>query len=238
MSVLQGYLGTHQHFIKICGVTRSEDALLCSQLGVSAIGILVEQPNTTKKPGSCRMSLGDAAELVASLPVGLLPIMLVHTTDLPTIVAQCERVRPRALQIQVALHITELTSLKNQRPDLTILKTFRIAKETTLEAVLADINAHVNAGAIDVVLLDAAKPGHGIAFDWSLAAALGKQLPGLPIVLAGGLKPDNVRSAIEQVRPCGVDVMSAVKSLEPDKKDHEAIRSFVRAVRSAGGSNV
>jgi phosphoribosylanthranilate isomerase len=86
----------------------------------------------------------------------------------------------------------------------------------------------------EVILLDAFSPkalgGTGHTFNWGLAHQV-KRL-GLPIILAGGLTPDNVGEAVAAVRPFGVDVSSGVEA-EPGRKDHGKVRAFIQAVRQA-----
>jgi phosphoribosylanthranilate isomerase len=80
-------------------------------------------------------------------------------------------------------------------------------------------------------MLDAAEPGGGIPFDWDLVGDLASRHR---ILLAGGLRPDNVAEAIRRVQPWGVDVASGVERA-PGQKDARAIARFVTAARSAGG---
>jgi phosphoribosylanthranilate isomerase len=79
----------------------------------------------------------------------------------------------------------------------------------------------------DFHLLDSPAPGSGTTFDWSLARGTGR-----PLVLSGGLTPDNVAEAIAKVRPFGVDVASGVEA-EPGRKDPARVEAFFAAARSA-----
>ncbi len=82
-------------------------------------------------------------------------------------------------------------------------------------------------------LLDSASAGYGgsgIAFDWSVAAAVARELP---VLLAGGLDPGNVAEAIRTVRPLGVDVASGIESA-PGVKDHARMELFIRRAKEAG----
>ncbi|RYZ32276.1 MAG: N-(5'-phosphoribosyl)anthranilate isomerase, partial [Myxococcaceae bacterium] len=97
---------------------------------------------------------------------------------------------------------------------------------------VAKARAYVGVGDVAGLLLDGAAPGYGgggVTFDWSLV----KQLAdcGLPVLVAGGLKPSNVAEAVKATRPYGVDVASGVES-SPGIKDLDAVRAFVRTVRS------
>jgi phosphoribosylanthranilate isomerase len=81
----------------------------------------------------------------------------------------------------------------------------------------------------DLVIIDAASPGSGVMFDWSLAAEVPE---GPRLILAGGLDPDNVASAVQQVRPWGVDVATGVEK-SPGKKDPLKVKAFIERARSA-----
>jgi phosphoribosylanthranilate isomerase len=93
------------------------------------------------------------------------------------------------------------------------------------------------AGAYDspTLLLDAYAPneygGSGETMDWSLGAAAVRQWPDRQLVLAGGLTPENVATAVSQVRSAGVDVASGVE-ISPGRKDLEKVRAFITAVRA------
>ena len=101
----------------------------------------------------------------------------------------------------------------------------------TIQAFAAGDRAVRRAGdyGADIVLVDSPKPGSGQVFDWSLAA----EVPGgSRLMLAGGLHPDNVADAINQVRPWGVDVVTGVEK-SPGRKDASKIRAFVAAAKAA-----
>ncbi len=115
---------------------------------------------------------------------------------------------------------------------LSIIKTFAVTAEAVLDDLVAAIRRYRDAGAIDAALLDSERGGSGKVHDWSLSARVVERLPDVPILLAGGLTPDNVGAAVRQVRPFGVDVMTGVNAATPDTKDADKLRQFVRAVRS------
>jgi phosphoribosylanthranilate isomerase len=83
--------------------------------------------------------------------------------------------------------------------------------------------ARIDDYGVDAVMLDSSTPGSGVAFDWALAE---RYVPGRRVILAGGLTPENVAAAIEQVRPWGVDVASGVEA-SPGRKDAVKVRRFV-----------
>lgn len=117
-----------QIFIKICGLTNLADAALCTELGVNAVGFLL-QPEDAQKPRSDdedRLSIADAVSLVAGLPNGLLPVLLLHTVELATILKYCETIRPGALQVQKPVSPTDLAQVRKAFPGIAVIKNFSV----------------------------------------------------------------------------------------------------------------
>jgi phosphoribosylanthranilate isomerase len=119
--------------------------------------------------------------------------------------------------------------LLQTRQALRVVHALRAKDAATLEAALDRRMERA-----DQVLLDAFVPGleggTGKVFDWRLAEVV--QRRGAPVIVAGGLTPENVAGAVKTARPWGVDVSSGVESA-PGKKDHDAVRRFIRAARAA-----
>lgn len=225
-----------QIFIKVCGLTNLSDAALCTELGVNAVGFLL-QPEDAQKPRSDdedRLSIADAISLVAGLPNGLLPVLLLHTVELATILKYCETIRPGALQVQKPVSPTDLAQVRKAFPGIAVIKKFSVVPgTTTLDSMWSEISRYTEADAIDAILLDSKLGGRGEVHDWPLSAQLVQRSASLPIILAGGLKPHTVGEAIRTVRPFGADVMSAVTQGRERRafKDATALRAFVQAVR-------
>lgn len=200
--------------IKICGITRIEDGLAAAAAGADAIGLVFY-------PKSPRYVLPEqAAEIVAALPpfvdvVGLF------------VNAAAEFVRETMAQVPIGLlqfHGEEDESYCQQfeRP---YMKAARVRPELDL---VQYASSFLSARAL---LLDAFVDGYGgagQAFDWSLIPG---RLP-RPIVLSGGLDPENVTEAVRRVRPAAVDVSSGVE-VAKGFKDHAKIAAFIAGVRNA-----
>ena len=200
-------------FVKICGVTNEEDALVAVGMGADAVGF-------NFVPGSPRqISPRLARDIVRRLP-GSIVAVGVFRNELPERVVQ---VMDGAGLRLAQLHGNETPAdsrwIAARVPGL--IKAF-VAGDPNVERV-RDYDA-------SVLMLDGPEPGSGNVFDW-------RQLEGghrgLRLLLAGGLRPSNVAQAIETVRPWGVDVASGVES-EPGRKDVLAIREFVAAAKEAG----
>jgi phosphoribosylanthranilate isomerase len=109
-----------------------------------------------------------------------------------------------------------------------VIKALRVRGPEDVERA----RTYVGVGDVGALLLDGAAPGYGgggVGFDWSLVAGLADS--GVPVLVAGGLHPDNVQDAVRATRPYGVDVASGVE-VSPGIKNADAVRAFVRAVRT------
>ncbi len=117
----------------------------------------------------------------------------------------------------------------DERPEFTAAISHGVA--TVIKAVTAETLSirSVDAHAADIVMLDGPDPGAGITFDWDLVGGL---VATHRILLAGGLRPDNVAEAVRRVRPWGVDVASGVE-VDPGQKDPDLIARFIAEARAA-----
>jgi phosphoribosylanthranilate isomerase len=196
--------------IKICGITRLEDALACVEAGVDAVGF-------NFWPGSKRhVAVARAAEIAAALPPGVLRVG-VFVRAAPTEV--CDTVAAIGLGA-VQLHGDE-DPADYLGAGVPLWQVLRIG---------SSLPTAVSARAAEV-MLDAKVEGFGgsgRSFDWSLARDARRY--GLPFWVAGGLTPANVGEAVRRGMPFGVDVASGVEA-RPGEKDPARVRAFVAAVR-------
>jgi phosphoribosylanthranilate isomerase len=186
--------------VKICGITCVEDALMAADLGANAVGLVF-----AKSPR--RVSPDRATEVVRALPpfVAAVGVFVDETTE------QILRIVEKCGLAAVQLHGDEGPAQAREFPGVKVIRAVRVRDESSL-AGLADWD--VSAFLLDTYV-ENARGGSGKTFNWDLARAA--RLPA-PIILAGGLNPDNIRKAIETVRPYGVDVSSGVEA-EPGRKD-------------------
>lgn len=207
--------------IKICGIRRPEDAAFAAELGVDAIGLVFYPPSPR------HVEIGQAREIVQALPPFVTVVGLFVDPTAEQLAAVMAGVALDTLQFHGEETPADCAHLAGIRP---YLKAVRMREGVSLADKARDY-----AGAA-ALLLDAYQPGvpggTGAAFDWSrVPAQVGK-----PIVLAGGLTPDNVGAAIHQVRPYAVDVSGGVESgsgLKKGTKDQGKMAAFVAAVRAA-----
>ncbi len=205
--------------VKICGVRTVEAVRAAATAGADALGLNFH-------PASPRYLEPDqAAELVAAVPLWVTPVALfVHAS------AALVRQVTAPLGVRCVQLYGEVTpELCRELPGYQIVCSVPATAEAA--ARLAPLRPWLSA-----VLLDAAVPGQhggtGQTADWSVAATVREALGDLPVVLAGGLTPNNVGAAVKMVRPWAVDVASGVESA-PGVKDATRMAEFVAAVRRA-----
>lgn len=212
--------------VKICGVTSLADAQACVAAGADAIGLNFYPP-------SPRYVLRDVARTIArSIPPTVTKIGVFVNATADEVLAACEQVGLDAVQ----LHGDESPQMASQLAGYRLIKAFRCARPG-LEQVTDYLSTCQTLGCrLDAVLIDACQPGSyggtGQLAEWSVVRAWHAMAAAVPIILAGGLRPDNVASAIAATRPAAVDTASGVES-SPGRKDPQLVCQFVRNAQAA-----
>jgi phosphoribosylanthranilate isomerase len=222
--------------IKICGITNVSDALATADAGADAIGL-------NFYPKSSRyIDTTTAATILGAVPPSLYRVGVVvneEVADLNRLVATLGRESTNCVHA-IQLHGDESPEYLAKIRIKTIIRARRFT-DRGIAAIAADLEACEKwRRCPDAVLIDAAAPGQyggtGTTVSWNGLADYRRWLHNVPLVLAGGLTPDNVAEAIRIVRPVAVDVASGVES-SPGKKDHAKLRDFIAAAREAFESN-
>jgi len=187
--------------VKICGITRVTDAQHAEACGAYAVGVVMYSDSDRS------VSIDQAREIFASLQPSTVKVVVTHTTsgdDMREILS----LHPDAVQITFPFSFPKKRSVKVFR---VITRKDRLPEDDT-----------------DLIVVDESR-GSGREFNPDFACEVVKRSP-VPVVLAGGLTPENVRSAIERVNPAMVDVASGVESM-PGIKDREKVREFLACCR-------
>lgn len=205
--------------IKVCGITRSEDAARCAELGVDALGFVFYEPSPRYiKPADTARVMRDIPPFVTR--VGL----FVNAPREAVLTALAE----------APLHLLQFHGDEDEAYCASFGRPYLKAARMKPGVDLIEFAARFSSA--DAILCDAFVAGYGGAgktFDWNLlpsAATLGR-----PLVLSGGLDEENVVAAIRQVRPAAVDVSSGVEAAK-GIKDHAKLKAFVEKVREADES--
>lgn len=204
--------------IKICGITNLDDALLAADLGADALGFIFA-------PSPRQISLSNAQEIIKEIPPFVSCVGVFVNENIEEI---REAVYKCSLDY-IQLHGEESPEFCQNLLHLPqeIIKTIRVKDKKSLEEVKSYLP--VKAILLDTFAEDKAG-GTGKTFNWNLAKEAKKA--GKPIILSGGLSPENVRQAIESVNPYAVDVSSNIESY-PGRKNREKLTAFIKAVREA-----
>jgi phosphoribosylanthranilate isomerase len=201
--------------VKICGITNHQDAALAVELGADALGFIFY-------PGSPRyIAPGDARNIVDALPPFITPIAVVVNASVATVskimavsgcrIAQVSGNEPPEYLQRLAWPAVKSIAISTMQ-DLAVITKYQAAR-----AILLDTKVHGLHG------------GTGMTFDWRVARkALDYELP---IILAGGLTPENIQDAVRIAGPYAIDVGSGVES-EPGKKDQDRLRALFAALNA------
>ncbi|MBI1747583.1 MAG: phosphoribosylanthranilate isomerase [Acidobacteria bacterium] len=192
--------------VKICGITNIEDALFCARHSADALGFIFYE----KSPRG--ITPAEATKIIQKLPVSVLPIGVFVNEPRAIINRIIDKTRIRIIQLS-----GDETTEDCSRYDVKVWKAFRFTN-------LAEVEDICRYTTISAALLDGGSGkvygGSGALADFKVAR---KMKSYHPLVLAGGLNPDNVVEAINAVGPSWIDVNSGVES-SPGKKDHEKIK--------------
>lgn len=220
--------------VKICGNTNVEDAIMAVEAGADAVGV-INVANTRRY-----IDLEDAKKIFEALPIFVLKVVVVTLDNMPVEVVHDKIKSIEALGADcIQLHGEEPVELaadlrKSMKSRIRIIKKVAVGgdKEKCLERALAYESV------VDAILLDTAAAaggtgeigGTGKEHDWNISKEIVERVK-KPVILAGGLNPENVAKAIELVKPYAVDVSSGVES-EVRKKDEAKVKKFIEAAKS------
>ncbi|MCM3878177.1 MAG: phosphoribosylanthranilate isomerase, partial [Thermoanaerobaculia bacterium] len=228
---LRGLRGENATEIKICGVTREEDVETCLDLGVDWIGLVfaARSPRrvTLKEGRFLRMRAkgevpprregGDAKCGAAGSVKGVVAVFAGNSeAEIREVI---EHVRPDAIQMPLSPLNHSRKSLSS---DIPFWNTIRVGRDD-----LSPASGHTGDALHFDTSVAGVSGGSGKTFDWTLLSAVDRSRP---VILAGGLKPENVADAVRRVRPDVVDAASGVETA-PGIKDRARIAAFVREVR-------
>ena len=209
-------------YVKICGIRRQEDALLAAELGADAIGLLVGQKHNSPDFVSATV----ARDISRALPPSVEAVLVTHIEDVDELERLLQQSEITTIQLHSEIAPSSVERLRHRLPHLKIFK--------SVSVISADSVAYPEAfeQLVDGFVLDSVNlatdqvGGTGKTHDWSVSRQIVMRYPEVPIILAGGLNSENVRSAIERVRPFGVDVNSGTKAAD-GFKDPRKMEAFI-----------
>ena len=198
----------HRVRVKICCIESVEEAQLAIRYGASALGLVSEMPSG---PGVISEEL--ITEIATRIPPGVSSFLLTSKQDAQSIIVQQQRCRVNTIQICDQLKTGSYDELRAAMPGVSLVQVIHVTGEDSIE------EARSAARFVNGILLDSGRPsaevkelgGTGRTHNWSISKRICESVNG-PVFLAGGLKPENVVEAIEQIKPFGIDVCSGVRT--------------------------
>ncbi len=202
--------------VKICGITRVEDALTAVALGADAIGLVFYAPSPRN------VSINQAIEIVSQIPAFVTVVGLFVNAETSYIQEIISKVKLNLLQF----HGDESPE-ECMQYGMPFIKAIRVQTDTNL-VQCAEAFSPAKALLLDTYT-EGVAGGTGHVFDWNLIPATFRQTQGIRVILAGGLNADNVAQAIKQVQPYAVDVSGGVE-VAKGIKDTTKIAAFMQQV--------
>jgi len=205
--------------VKICGMTREEDVAVALASGVDAVGFILGVPSSPRN-----ISMEKAERLIGLVPIFAKSVLVTVLTDVDELVGMYEKLKPDAIQIH-GENPPDHSIIREKLPNIPIIRAVSANPANAIEKALEASKS------FDAILLDSFAHGMyggtGVVHDWKLSKRVKQAIYPKPLILAGGLKPENVREAIGFVEPYAVDVSSGVE-LQPGVKDHGKIEEFIK----------
>ena len=213
--------------IKICCIGSLSEARLAVRAGASALGLVSAMPSG---PGAIDEEL--IAAIATRVPPAIGTFLLTSRQDADAIIEQQCRCRTNTLQLVDHVPVAELVKLRTALPGISLVQVIHVTGPESVE-VARDVAPYV-----DAILLDSGNQklpvkelgGTGRTHDWRISREIRDALSlslRLPVFLAGGLKPANVRYAVAAVEPFGLDICSGVRG--EGKLDADKLQAFIQA---------
>jgi phosphoribosylanthranilate isomerase len=210
--------------IKVCCIASEEEAALAVRFGASAIGLVSRMPSGPGPIPETRIR-----EIAETVPPGVATFLLTCETTAEPIIAQQRFCRTNTLQLVDEVEPGVHARLRDALPGIAIVQVIHVRDDDAIRQSIAV------APDVDAILLDSGNPslatkvlgGTGRAHDWAVSRRIRDSVD-VPVFLAGGLNPENVAGAIQQVAPYGVDVCSGLRT--NGKLDEQKLTVFMPAV--------
>src|SRR5262245_57603650 len=217
--------------VQIAGVIDAAEAEMLQQCGVRYLGfplrLPVHQPDLTES---------EAAKIIKGLVPQVHGVVITYLDQADEIALFSQTLGVRIVQLHGAIHRDELQRLKTLDPSLTVIKSLVVGMydDKVLEAMVSDLSPFVDAFITDTFDPKTGASGAtGKAHDWRISRRLVEISDG-PVILAGGLTPENVKEAILEVRPAGVDSHTGVEA-STGRKSREKVQRFLSEAADAFG---
>jgi len=213
--------------VKICGITSTADAVVAADAGADFIGVILDIEYSPRS-----VTAAVAKEIVGAIPV---PVILLMEKGFKDMASAALEINPYGVQVVGEGTFEETAWLKNTTGCF-VLKTVHISRGNTGQDSFSDMYQRIEnfgSAGVDAIVLDSKtgkkRGGTGCVCDWDMASRLSASCS-VPVILAGGITPENVIQAVETVCPYGIDMSSGVER-SPGRKDPEKILKLICNIR-------
>ncbi len=213
--------------VKICGIRNTAELTMALNAGVDAVGFITEVPVDSPR----KISLVEASVLISKVPIFVTSVLVIMPENAQQAIYMIQTARPAAVQIHNSLPFRELKKIKAM--GVKLIKTIPVSQNAQPETLIKQIGEL--SGLCDAILLDTFLEGKtggtGSAHNWDISSQVVLKA-GLPVILAGGLNPENVSYAVKSVHPYAVDTASGVET--GGRKDEMKVKDFIKNARMYG----
>ncbi|MGE5410627.1 MAG: phosphoribosylanthranilate isomerase [Clostridiales bacterium] len=216
--------------IQIAGIIDIEEAKMVMEAGADYLGFPLRLPVNKED-----LSEEEAVEVIKQIPEPHKAVLITYLDKAEDIISFCDKLNVKIVQLHGEISKEELMKTKRLRPDIEIIKSLVVHNNNNLEELklaVKNLSEWVDAYITDTFDPETGASGAtGKTHDWSISKELVRLSP-KPVIIAGGLNPDNVRKAILEIRPSGVDVHTGVEA--PDgRKSPELVKRFIEESKLA-----
>ena len=207
--------------VKVCGIKKIEDALKAIEYGADAVGLLVGQRHASND----FIDKKYAKSIVENLPPFCSSVLVTHLEESETIISLAQFIGVTTIQLHGNSTMEGALYIKKKLPYIKLIKALHVVDRSSIE------KGHKFLRAVDAILLDTVNlntgqvGGTGKIHDWNLSREI-VTFYNKPVILAGGLNPENIQQAIKKVKPFGVDVNSGTKGKD-GFKDYRKLKDFI-----------
>jgi len=211
--------------VQIEGITNLEDALKAVEYGVDSIGFFADLPTE----GCCRINLDETRSIIQKLPPFVSSALVTVEDNAKKIIDMMKYTGATTVLLYDKIHLEQIQQIKEHLPYVKIMYSISVIDESSiLEA--KQYENYVDGLILDTVNLETGKlGGTGKTHDWNISKQIISE-SNVPVALAGGLTPDNVKEAIDKVKPWGIDVHTGIEN-EDHSKNYEKMRLLIQRAK-------
>jgi len=218
-----------KNFIQVAGVIDFAEAEMLMSENVMFLGFPLRLPVNKED-----LSEEQAKEIISKIKPPFRSVLITYLNEAQEVIAFCEKMKTGIIQLHGSISVTELKKIKQLKPDLTIIKSLVIGEHSNnyLFEMIEQMSLYADAFITDTFNpVTKASGATGLIHDWNISKRI-CELSDKPVILAGGLNPENVYEAIKFVKPSGVDVHTGVEN-SSGRKSRELVKKFLSESKKA-----